>query len=497
LPDLTPTDEQLAIIAAMRSSPQSLLINALAGAAKTTTLVMGAHKLPVQPTLSVAFNKKIADEMAKRMPSFITSKTMNALGHAAWGQARAKRLAVDSSKVYDLMQEEMGRLPPADKRAYGEVFASIKRAVGLSKNYGYIPKKFRGMGTPLITNEEDLYAVIAPAIDCEPDDFFYFHLDRVLELSIAQAFEGKIDFDDQLYMPTLFGAQFPRYPTVLVDEAQDLSALNHLMLGKLVGARLIAVGDPNQAIYGFRGAHKSSMSLLGEQFNCLELGLTTSFRCPIAVVERARFRVPQMNYPSWAKPGKVERLGEWGASHIVDGSAIICRNNAPIFDLALKLLKQGRTPKILGNDLAAGLLKQMKKLGPDHLNQDEALGALKAWENEALAKAHEARKASIRDRADCIRVFIEQNSTLGAAMTFAQAVFEADGKVFLMSGHKSKGLEYDTVYHLDPFRIPSKWAREAAAAGDDSQLQQEFNLRYVIETRAKDTLYLADLEEFS
>jgi hypothetical protein len=79
-------------------------------------------------------------------------------------------------------------------------------------------------------------------------------VETVLTDSIRLAYEGQIDFDDQIYMPTLFGGTFPRFPLVMVDEAQDLSPLNHAMLEKLVTSRLIAVGDPFQSIYGFRGA---------------------------------------------------------------------------------------------------------------------------------------------------------------------------------------------------------------------------------------------------
>jgi hypothetical protein len=70
------------------------------------------------------------------------------------------------------------------------------------------------------------------------------HRRTVLTDSIRLAYEGQIDFDDQIYMPTLFGGTFPRFPLVMVDEAQDLSPLNHAMLEKLVTSRLIAVGDP-------------------------------------------------------------------------------------------------------------------------------------------------------------------------------------------------------------------------------------------------------------
>jgi DNA helicase-2/ATP-dependent DNA helicase PcrA len=95
------------------------------------------------------------------------------------------------------------------------------------------------------------------------------------------AMKGDCDFNDQVLMPTIFHGAFPRYPLILGDEAQDLSALNHATLRKLVGKRrLIAVGDPCQAIYGFRGAHEESMSLLREEFDMRELPLTISFRCP-------------------------------------------------------------------------------------------------------------------------------------------------------------------------------------------------------------------------
>ena len=52
------------------------------------------------------------------------------------------------------------------------------------------------------------------------------------------------------------------------------------------------------------------------------------------------------------------------------------------------------------------------------------------------------------------------------------------------------------MLHLDPWRIPSKWAREAAREGDTAQLDQEWNLKYVAETRTKHTLLEANLKTF-
>lgn len=59
-----------------------------------------------------------------------------------------------------------------------------------------------------------------------------------------------------------------------------------------------------------------------------------------------------------------------------------------------------------------------------------------------------------------------------------------------MSGHKSKGLEWASVFHLDPWRIPSPFSRKGEA------LEQELNLEYVITTRTKSELTLIDLEDF-
>src|SRR6266576_1763143 len=103
-PKLTPTVEQAAIIEAARSTQDNLLINALAGAAKTSTLVMIAHALPSTIMLSLAFNKRIATEMKDRLPSNVMCKTLNALGHGVWAQACSRRLVLDTKKSYTILK---------------------------------------------------------------------------------------------------------------------------------------------------------------------------------------------------------------------------------------------------------------------------------------------------------------------------------------------------------------------------------------------------------
>ena len=76
-------------------------------------------------------------------------------------------------------------------------------------------------------------------------------------LARAKAAAGKIDFGDMLEQAVAAiedGARIP-YTHVLVDEFQDGSAAQNLLLATLVkrGCQLMVFGDPEQAIYGFAG----------------------------------------------------------------------------------------------------------------------------------------------------------------------------------------------------------------------------------------------------
>jgi superfamily I DNA/RNA helicase len=264
----------------------------------------------------------------------------------------------------------------------------------------------------------------------------------------------------------------------------------------MFGGRLIAVGDPFQAIYGFRGAHTGSMALLKDEFCCKELFLSVSFRCPIAVVERARYRAPSMQYPEWAKPGLVSRMGEYTSDEFQDGDVVICRNNAPLFSLALKLIRAGRGISLRGNDIGKALIKVLQKLGPGTMTKDVVLQEIANWQEEQLKKSRPSRHAGINDRAECLRVFAEVGQTLDESIAYATRLFDMAGPIELMTGHKSKGLEFMRVFHLDPFLIPSKFAMRCADDGDTSKLEQEKNLRYVIETRSQDSLFLIDSEDY-
>ena len=410
---LEATDEQTAIIDQARLNPrQNLIINALAGAAKTSTLRFLCKYLPIEPTISLAFNKRIADEMGKVLPGHVRCATMNSVGHRVWASAIGKRLTLDTKKNYNLVKEGIDALKgrSAKDRAYDSM-SDIMKTVSRAKLSGYIPAAFT-QGRPIL-DAEAFYGTLEE----EPEDWFCVLVNEALMRGIKQAYGGLIDFDDQIYMPTLFGGSFPQHARVLGDEAQDFSPLNQAMIEKLVGPNtwLCAVGDPWQSIYAFRGADTQSMSWLRKRFNMHEMTLSVSFRCPIAVVKNAHNRVPHMRWPSWAKEGTVRTLEEWGPDSIPENSAIICRNNAPLLKCAYSLLRAKRGVHLVGTDLGPQLIKALKRLGEGDLNlpQERVFDAINLWENEKLRRARDP--GTILDRAKCLRVFAGFGPTLGAA----------------------------------------------------------------------------------
>jgi superfamily I DNA/RNA helicase len=471
----TPTPEQEAIRTAARSTKDNLLITALAGAAKTSTLVLIAKALSTTPTLCLAFNKRIATEMQTRLPGNCTSRTLNSVGHEAWKKYLGRNLVVNSSKTYAILTSLVEDLDPKSKNAAYENFSEILKAIDAGKTAGYVPSNTFPNAHGLM-DDSDLGEWLDEKITTLEADL----IRAASVISIKMGLEGEVDFNDQILLPVIFPAPFAHFPLVMIDEAQDLSALNHAMLRKLVTKRLIAVGDPCQAIYGFRGAHEDSMTLLRKQFSMKEFPLTISFRCPIEVVKLAQFHAPKMQWPEWAKPGLVDRLAEWNADTLPPEAVILCRNNAPLFNIAIKLLKNGRHPELIGNDIGKALVKILRKFGKPDMSRDQALQALADWQDKKLAKAKDPSK--VEDQAACLRIFLSHGKTLGDAITFAEHIFSSTGPVKLMTGHKAKGLEFDHVYFLDEELIGDKG--------------QERNLRYVIITRAKETLTFIDSKDF-
>jgi len=119
------------------------------------------------------------------------------------------------------------------------------------------------------------------------------------EFLAAKLRDGRIDYSDQVALaakavreiPEVVARERTNYTQILLDEYQDTSYLQTQMLsGLFKDSAVFAVGDPNQSIYGWRGASASNLSEFASDFSSApveQYQLSTSWRNPAQVLELA------------------------------------------------------------------------------------------------------------------------------------------------------------------------------------------------------------------
>lgn len=460
---MNPTDEQTAILDAVRTTRDNLMLVARAGCGKSSTLKLIDRADANRPHLYMVFNKKNAVEAIDSgdFHSSTTIKTYNGLGHGIWAAATGKKLALQTKKINFIFKDIVDDAPRAERHELWERYNAVKSAVDTARAFGYIPAHHAKASKRLID-----FTGLIPHLDETPDETTAALIDQVLMSSISMAYDGTIDFNDQIYMPALFGGTYPKFPLVMIDEYQDLSPINMAMTAKLCQhSRQIGVGDPAQAIYAFRGAMDDGMDVAINRFSMTTLPLSLSFRCPSAIVKNVQWHVP--DFRAVRDGGAVNHKHKFT---LEENSTVICRNNGPLLSLAMSQVIAGHKVDLAGIDIGHKVIHQLSKLGPEELTQGQTIGAIADW----LAKKEAADSKSAKDLAQCMRVFAMQGKTLGQAIAYAKHIFAQSGTIFFTSGHRSKGQEYDNVYHLD--------ARLCTTDGQDP------NVKYVIDTRAKESL---------
>ena len=451
------TEQQAAVCAAFRNG-ESMAVRAVAGSGKTATLVAAYQDAP-QGALALAFNRRNAEDLAKKMPEHVVSRTMNSLGHRAWMKHLGKKVTLDTRKSWTLWNTyEHARQLAADA-------PDIVKLVGLAKSQG-ISSGYASAPRPNLS----VWADIAEQFDIEDFESLAPHAAWLLHESAEQAFKGLIDFDDQIYQPVMFGSPFDRFQCLAVDEAQDLSPLQHQMVARSLRdkGQIVVVGDPNQAIYSFRGASNTSFNQLVERFGLPIMPLTASFRCPRAVVREAQRYVPDMVAAS-DREGSVLRTSKPPVPAL--GETVLCRYNAPLVKLAFASIRNRVAVHYLGRDFLSGL-KALHKKNPTPTE-------LKSWYNNQIALSRtEGALSRATDRYESLMALHEEGEVEQA---LTELLAQPKANAFTLSTiHKAKGLEWPKVTYLNYTKR-------------DSSDQSE-NIKYVGCTRAMHTLVLHEGE---
>jgi hypothetical protein len=325
---------------------------------------------------------------------------------------------------------------------------------------------------------------------------------------------------------------------ILVHNCQDLNSAKQEFAFRMAGKYLVAIGDPNQAVYGFSGSDSDAMQNMenrmeevgnvdydiGTQLGCggfTKLPLTITRRNPKSVVREANVYVPELRAAENAEEGIVDRTKE---SSFIDelvkdenGRMILCRVNAPLASLAFRLIARGRRCYIQGKDIGSGIKTSVKGTKEDVLARavGKAIEKIAKKIDEASKKPFpdESKIESLNDRVFCIKFLSDGCDTIDEFCNKVDGLFKdagAPGDHQLSSVHKSKGLEKKHVCIYKPSKLPFLPGMRRNKDGSVGyQAQQEKNLAYVAYTRSMhqltfvdedkkaDIQELADLDQFN
>lgn len=479
---------QTSIFAFVENGTGNAIVEAVAGSGKSTTIVE-AMKLVRGSSIFLAFNKAIAEELKKRG---VNARTFHSLCFGV--VLNAMRAELDTDKMKKLLKEhitldggETG-ITANEERMY---FSFALRLVGLAKQVG--------MGF-LTKDTFDAWVDICNHHDIEPESELAtiergIQIARML-LDWSNADRKRVDFDDMLYIAVRDRLSLPKFDFIFVDEAQDTNMIQREILRMIMrpGARMVAVGDPAQAIYGFRGADARSLALIGAEFNAVTLPLSISYRCSASVVRYAQQWVDHIQARDDAPEGSVINLDtDWTPEVFQPNDLVVCRKTAPLITLAFKCIRYNIPAQVMGRDIGQGLKTLIKKMNARDI--DQLADKLNAYMEREVAKArkedNDQKVESIQDKVGSLLFLIDslledrrnlQGLDAGIDYLFKDKL----NSVKLATIHKSKGLEARRVFWLGRSEWPARWARQPW------QQQEEIHLCYVAATRAMDELYLIE-----
>lgn len=501
-------EQQLAVVNWAVHGKGSLNLVARAGCGKTTTLIEVVERIrdafPHSSTFLGAFNKSIAAEIRAKLTARsidwrqAEAGTMHSAGFRLWRGA-ARNVQVNERKVQDIITRLAEGQP--DDSPFVRAPAELRAVVSLAKQSGFGWRKS-------VRDEGEWLAMIEHhAIELDGGLDLQRFLEAAMRVLCTSHVEDKseIDYDDMVSAPLVHntGVRYP-YDFVLIDEAQDTNAARRDLALKLLRpgtGRLIAVGDDRQAIYGFTGADSDAMQLIKRALNSAELPLNITYRCPKAIVRAAQAYVPDIHAHETAPEGVVRRTtaAEVDFSQHA-ASAILCRNVAPLIQMAYELIARKIACRVEGRDIGKSLkqlanrwrvktLPALRERLEKHLEKETA-----KW----LAKGREDKVAALEDKVHSLYALMEACAAEGRTQVadllamvdslFSDAGLADSHRVLTLSTvHKSKGREWPTVFILrEKEFMPSRWARK------EWQTLQEQNLIYVAITRAQRELVYLD-----
>ena len=466
---LSPTKEQISVIEAAKTG-KDLVVQALAGTGKTTTLKLLAEALHDKKGTYIAFNKAIVEEAVSKFPSNVRCRTAHSLAYGQVGIHYKSRMSSHSRITLKQVGEWLG----VEKIGYrvqkethvldaAQVANLVVSSVGnfcksteskISKEHIEIPFLASFDKKQVANFQKELLPFANKAWDDIQENDGFLKFDHDYYLKIWQLSSPRINSD-----------------FILFDEAQDADPVMLSIVEAQHHAQRIYCGDQFQAIYEWRGAENALSKVRVDQ----SLWLTQSFRFGDAIASEANDILGFLDAP-------VEVLGQSSIKSSVEKvllpKAILCRTNAGVIQQVMNELSKNRKVAILGRTQelidfaeACGQLQKGKKTSHYELAPFNSWAEVKTYVARYPEETHE------------IKTMIDLVDRFGVTAlidALKQVVDEAESDVLISTAHKAKGREWDTVKLAGDYLHPTDMDVE------------DLRLAYVSVTRAISKLDMSE-----
>jgi len=331
-----PTAQQIAVIEAPLAPA---LVVAGAGSGKTETmanrvlwLLANGHVAPAE-VLGLTFTRKAAGELSTRIRERIAEldaagllperdvfdapsvATYNSFANTLYrdsaillgregdapvlGEAAAWQLARGVAiRSRDARLPELGKNLDALTKAVLAVARGVAEHAGDLDDLRALGARLGALGDLPTSDPPDRFERL-PAVElAEQLGALGVLADLAAEYDAEKVRRGVVEYADQVALALTISRKQPaigvdlreRYRVVLLDEYQDTSVVQTQLLAQLFGGHpVMAVGDPNQSIYGWRGASAANLDQFAQLFGAGQqrFALSTSWRNGTAILDVA------------------------------------------------------------------------------------------------------------------------------------------------------------------------------------------------------------------
>ena len=312
-----------------------MLVIAGAGTGKTTVLIeriahliREGHARPDE-ILALTYTDNAADEMKKRVRAELASQTgdsLQAMTFHAWCNGlldrRGKRFDLLDDKdlwvflrrrIRDLQLKHFVRAANVGQ-FLTDLLDFMRRCqdelVGPEQYAQYVARLERGeIPLPRVTSTKKQAELQAPEVldRCREIARVFAEVERLLEEKNLGTFGHMITRAHALLHnePALLEEERRGIRFLLVDEFQDANFAQAEILSLLAGgeANVFAVGDPDQAIYQFRGASSEAFNLFARCFRNPKFVVLGKNRRSLSPILRCAFGIVNANPPVFAQKG--------------------------------------------------------------------------------------------------------------------------------------------------------------------------------------------------